>query len=303
LFRQKYLESQGITSVSRKNQLAPYAFLEWPTRTKPNQESPVEYFPKLWDAYVPEEQRDRVRFLHALRKDGSNSSTTNSWNDGKSTSHWSSGPRSTSSGPGLRRYRACPAGLSGQVHPSGILSQVRSQPRSSSNRLESENTHRPENHSFPAMQSSRSWRRSWTAVQAEHLARDIRRQKGRGSRCRLRALRHGHRQVRQCNHLRLDQRLRRRTRNAAHPSPSRAGRRPMGRASRGNSLAETRLHAHQQERRSLSSCAPTTRRGNWESPKRTSTSPPAGRRNHLVMAADSSNHTVANAPLAGASAW
>jgi hypothetical protein len=60
------LESHGITSVSRKNQLANYAFLEWPTRAKPSHESPVEYFPKLWDAHIPEGQRDRVRFLHAL---------------------------------------------------------------------------------------------------------------------------------------------------------------------------------------------------------------------------------------------
>jgi hypothetical protein len=66
LFRRKYLESKGITSVSRKNQLANYAFLEWPTRSKPNLESPVDYFPKLWETYVPEDQRDRVRFLHAL---------------------------------------------------------------------------------------------------------------------------------------------------------------------------------------------------------------------------------------------
>lgn len=65
LFRRKYLESRGITTVSRKNQLANYALLEWPGH-KPSHESPLEYFPKLWETHVPEDQRDRTRFLHAL---------------------------------------------------------------------------------------------------------------------------------------------------------------------------------------------------------------------------------------------
>ncbi|SDG04274.1 Putative DNA-binding domain-containing protein [Lentzea fradiae] len=65
LFRRKYLESEGIKTVSRQNQLANYAMLQWPGK-KPTHESPVEYFPKLWETYVPAEQRDRTRFLHAL---------------------------------------------------------------------------------------------------------------------------------------------------------------------------------------------------------------------------------------------
>jgi len=66
LFRRKHLESLGIKSVSRRNQLANYVFVEWPTGGKPAHEAPAEYFPKLWEAHVPADQRDRVRFLHAL---------------------------------------------------------------------------------------------------------------------------------------------------------------------------------------------------------------------------------------------
>jgi hypothetical protein len=44
LFRRKYLESLGINGVNRKNQLANYAILEWPPKSKPSAESPLEYF-------------------------------------------------------------------------------------------------------------------------------------------------------------------------------------------------------------------------------------------------------------------
>ncbi|MDQ0379990.1 GmrSD restriction endonuclease domain-containing protein [Amycolatopsis thermophila] len=66
LFRRKYLESTGIHGVSRLNQLANYAILEWPAGKKPSTESPLDYFPKLWESYVPEEQQDKTRFLHGL---------------------------------------------------------------------------------------------------------------------------------------------------------------------------------------------------------------------------------------------
>lgn len=66
LFRRKYLESIDISGVSRLNQLANYALLEWPAKSKPSSESPMDYFPILWERYVPQEKRERTRFLHAL---------------------------------------------------------------------------------------------------------------------------------------------------------------------------------------------------------------------------------------------
>lgn len=66
LFPRKYLTSVGVQNVSRVNQLANYAFLEWPAGKKPNNQSPLDYFPKLWEDHVPHEGQDRIRFLHAL---------------------------------------------------------------------------------------------------------------------------------------------------------------------------------------------------------------------------------------------
>jgi hypothetical protein len=66
LFRRKYLESKGIHGVGRQNQLANFAILQWPSGSKPSAESPLDYFPKLWEEHVPDGQRDKARFVHAL---------------------------------------------------------------------------------------------------------------------------------------------------------------------------------------------------------------------------------------------
>ncbi|MDN5852457.1 MAG: DUF262 domain-containing protein [Actinomycetia bacterium] len=69
LFPRDYLKSQGFTSVTRINQLANYALLEWPDNIKVGKQAPADYFPKLWEERVAVSERERTRFLHALPDD------------------------------------------------------------------------------------------------------------------------------------------------------------------------------------------------------------------------------------------
>jgi hypothetical protein len=66
LFPKGYLESLGVTGVSRVNQIANFAFLEWPDNIAISDKAPAEYFPALFEQRVPPEERDWASFLHAL---------------------------------------------------------------------------------------------------------------------------------------------------------------------------------------------------------------------------------------------
>lgn len=66
LFNRKYLASLGVEGTTWINQLANYAFLEWPDNFKVSANFPAAYFPQLWDTLAAPADRDRTRFLHAL---------------------------------------------------------------------------------------------------------------------------------------------------------------------------------------------------------------------------------------------
>jgi hypothetical protein len=68
LFPRGYLKSIGINSTGRINQIANYAFVEWPENISISDKEPSEYFSPLWDK-VAAGQRDRMRFVHALPHD------------------------------------------------------------------------------------------------------------------------------------------------------------------------------------------------------------------------------------------
>jgi hypothetical protein len=65
LFPRGYLKSLGITSTSRINRIANYAFVEWPENISISDKKPAEYFPALWEK-VPKGHREQMRFVHAL---------------------------------------------------------------------------------------------------------------------------------------------------------------------------------------------------------------------------------------------
>jgi hypothetical protein len=65
LFPRAYLSRLGIDKTSRRNQIANYAFVEWPDNAVIGDRSPADYFPPLFAEMNAEEQRD-ARFWHAL---------------------------------------------------------------------------------------------------------------------------------------------------------------------------------------------------------------------------------------------
>jgi len=65
LFPKKYLNQMGINQIVHRNQIANYAFVEWPNDLKTHGLSPREYFPALFDKLSPHQQ-DQARFWHAL---------------------------------------------------------------------------------------------------------------------------------------------------------------------------------------------------------------------------------------------
>jgi hypothetical protein len=66
LFPKGYLNSVGISGVTRTNQAANFALLEWPTNIAISDQPPAEYFPDLWESNVAASERESLRFLHAL---------------------------------------------------------------------------------------------------------------------------------------------------------------------------------------------------------------------------------------------
>ena len=68
LFPRAYLARIGITKTSERNQIANYAFVEWPDNAKIGDQEPAVYFPSMFDRLTAEEQR-KARFWHALPDD------------------------------------------------------------------------------------------------------------------------------------------------------------------------------------------------------------------------------------------
>ena len=71
LFPKAYLARIGIDQIVRRNQLANYAFIEWPDNASIGDSPPHEYFPVLFSELSPKAQRD-ARFWHALPENWEN---------------------------------------------------------------------------------------------------------------------------------------------------------------------------------------------------------------------------------------
>ncbi len=65
LFPRAYLTRIGIDRTVQRNQIANYAFVEWPDNAKIGDSAPSEYFPLLFSALSPQQQK-QSRFWHAL---------------------------------------------------------------------------------------------------------------------------------------------------------------------------------------------------------------------------------------------
>ena len=65
LFPKAYLNRIGIDRTVQRNQIANYAFVEWPDNAKIGDSPPSEYFPALFDELTPRRQVE-ARFWHAL---------------------------------------------------------------------------------------------------------------------------------------------------------------------------------------------------------------------------------------------
>lgn len=66
LFPKAYLKTLGISGTYQTNQIANYAFVEWPDNARIGARKPAEYFPDLWAARVRESEAAGTRMLHAL---------------------------------------------------------------------------------------------------------------------------------------------------------------------------------------------------------------------------------------------
>ena len=65
LFPKAYLTRIGIDRTVQRNQIANYAFVEWPDNAKIGDSPPSEYFPPLFEELTPQQQK-KARFWHAL---------------------------------------------------------------------------------------------------------------------------------------------------------------------------------------------------------------------------------------------
>ncbi len=65
LFPKAYLTRIGINDTVKQNQIANYAFVEWPDNAKIGNSPPSEYFPPLFTELTPRQQK-QARFWHAL---------------------------------------------------------------------------------------------------------------------------------------------------------------------------------------------------------------------------------------------
>ncbi len=65
LFPKAYLTRIGVDRTAQRNQIANYAFIEWPDNVKIGDLPPSEYFPPLFKELTPQQQK-QARFWHAL---------------------------------------------------------------------------------------------------------------------------------------------------------------------------------------------------------------------------------------------
>ena len=65
LFPKAYLTRIGIDRTAHRNQIANYAFVEWPDNVTIGDSPPSDYFPSLFDDLTPQRQK-QARFWHAL---------------------------------------------------------------------------------------------------------------------------------------------------------------------------------------------------------------------------------------------
>ncbi len=65
LFPKAYLTRIGIERTVRRNQIANYAFVEWPDNADIGDKPPADYFPELFSQLTAEEQK-KAKFWHAL---------------------------------------------------------------------------------------------------------------------------------------------------------------------------------------------------------------------------------------------
>ena len=65
LFPKAYLTRIGIDRPLQRNQIANYAFVEWPDNAEIGDSPPSEYFPALFEELAPSDQR-QAKFWHAL---------------------------------------------------------------------------------------------------------------------------------------------------------------------------------------------------------------------------------------------
>ncbi len=65
LFPKAYLTRIGIDRTVQRNQIANYAFVEWPDNAKIGDSPPSEYFPPLFNELTQQQQKE-ARFWHAL---------------------------------------------------------------------------------------------------------------------------------------------------------------------------------------------------------------------------------------------
>lgn len=65
LFPKAYLTRIGVDRTVQRNQIANYAFLEWPDNAEIGDKAPADYFPPLFSELSPVDQ-DKARFWHAL---------------------------------------------------------------------------------------------------------------------------------------------------------------------------------------------------------------------------------------------
>jgi len=65
LFPKAYLSSIGIVGMTRTNQMANYAWVEWADNIAISDKKPAEYFPEFIDQLAPTD-REEAAFWHAL---------------------------------------------------------------------------------------------------------------------------------------------------------------------------------------------------------------------------------------------
>lgn len=66
LFPKEYLHSIGIDDDKDTNQIANYAYIEWPDNIDISDDPPNVYFPKMVSLFVPEERISELETIHAL---------------------------------------------------------------------------------------------------------------------------------------------------------------------------------------------------------------------------------------------